>query len=102
VFIYTGGESPALVRLGPDGLIRWAVPYPAGGTLPPLMAVGTGCALYTLDATGVLHVFRAEDGSEATQLPFYTGGRRSNSANAAAGAPTAPMLACSGRTWLNR
>lgn len=82
VFIYTGGESPALVRLGPDGVIRWAVPYPAGGTLPPLMAVGTGCALYTLDATGVLHVFRAEDGSEATQLTFYTGGRRSNSANA--------------------
>jgi murein DD-endopeptidase MepM/ murein hydrolase activator NlpD len=82
VYIYTGGESPALVRLGPDGATRWAVPYPGGGTVPPLMAVGTGCALYTLDATGVLHVFRAEDGTAVTQLAFYVGGRRSTSVNA--------------------
>jgi hypothetical protein len=82
VFIYTGGESRSLVLLGPDGAIRWAVPYPGGGALPPLMAVGAGCALYTLDATGILHVFRAGDGSEATQLAFYVGGRRSTSANA--------------------
>jgi murein DD-endopeptidase MepM/ murein hydrolase activator NlpD len=82
VFIYTGEESRSLVRMAPDGGIGWAVPYPGGGALPPLMAVGAGCALYTLDATGVLHVFQASDGAHVNQVRFYVGGRRATSASA--------------------
>jgi hypothetical protein len=46
------------------------------------MAVGRGCLLYTLDATGWLNVFDAATGTLANRVRLYPGGVQNGSPRA--------------------
>lgn len=78
VYIYTSGVSPTLLAFAYDGTHRWRVEYPVESPSSPLMAVGAGCQLYTLDADGTLNTFRTEDGSLIGQAYIYPGGERTH------------------------
>ncbi|HEX2905972.1 MAG TPA: PQQ-binding-like beta-propeller repeat protein, partial [Phototrophicaceae bacterium] len=74
-YLYLGDTDSTLLAYGPDGTLRWQVTYPvASASLPPLLAVGQGCLLYTLDVDGMLNVFSTADGALVNQLPLYAGG----------------------------
>jgi hypothetical protein len=82
-FIYVGDPTATLLALDPAGGVRWRTTYPRSvGTLPPLMAVGGGCLLYTLDLGGTLNVFSATDGSLINRREVYAGGIESSSPRA--------------------
>lgn len=84
--VYLGGTQNTLMALDAAGAERWRVPYPgAAAPLPPLMATGSGCLLYTLDMDGMLNVLRASDGALFNQVQLYAGGEGS-------GRPSARML----------
>ncbi len=80
IYIYSGDR---LMAFAVDGSPRWQVDYPfPAGEFAPLMAVGGGCLLYTLDADGMLNVFSTADGALVNQLQFYAGGSRNSSQRA--------------------
>jgi murein DD-endopeptidase MepM/ murein hydrolase activator NlpD len=74
-YVYLGDSNSTLLSFAPDGSPRWQVAYPSAAPfLPPLMALGRGCLLYTLDVDGMLNVFDTADGTLLNQLPLYAGG----------------------------
>jgi hypothetical protein len=74
-YLYLGDADSTLLAYGPDGTLRWQVTYPtAPAYLPPLLAVGKGCWLYTLDVDGMFNVFSTADGTLVNQLQLYAGG----------------------------
>ena len=80
-YIYVGDPAATLLAVDLGGDVRWRVDYPQPlAVLPPVMAVGSHCQLYTLDADGMLNVFSTIDGALLTQRQIYAGGARSNSA----------------------
>jgi outer membrane protein assembly factor BamB len=82
-YIYAGDPTSTLLALDPQGDVRWRVRYPFPiGVLPPLLAVGRGCLLYTLDMDGTLNVFSTTDGSLVNQRKVYAGGVQSGSPRA--------------------
>ncbi len=77
--IYVYSADGALISISSGGGARWRTPYPAAGALPPLLATGGGCLLYSLDASGALNVFDTSSGALLRQAQIYAGGRRSGS-----------------------
>ncbi len=74
-YVYLGDAGSTLLSFAPDGTLRWRVAYPvAPSYLPPLLATGGGCWLYTLDPDGMLNVFSTADGALLNQLQLYAGG----------------------------
>lgn len=74
-YLYLGDADSTLLSFAPDGSERWQTTIPAEpASLPPLMAVGRGCLLYTLDVDGMFSVFDTADGSLLNQLQLYPGG----------------------------
>ncbi|MBI5667544.1 MAG: peptidoglycan DD-metalloendopeptidase family protein [Chloroflexi bacterium] len=74
-YLFVGDSGRTLLSLAADGTLRWRVTYPvAPAYLPPLMAIGRGCLLYTLDVDGMLNVFDTADGTLLNQLQLYAGG----------------------------
>ncbi|GEM_PF-409702 len=83
VYVYMGDADMTLLAAAPDGSIRWRIRYPFPVSWhAPLMAVGGGCILYTLDADGMLNLFNTLDGSLINQAAFYAGGESNTSPNA--------------------
>jgi Peptidase family M23/PQQ-like domain len=79
-YLYLSARGGTLRSFSPTGEVRWEVRYPTGGSfLPPLMSVGGGCLLYTLDETGTLNVFDTATGAVLNQLVIYAGGEQNNS-----------------------
>jgi murein DD-endopeptidase MepM/ murein hydrolase activator NlpD len=82
-YIYLGDADATLIAIGNEGNLRWRVKYPVNNpTLPPLLALGGGCLLYTMDADGMINVFSTADGTLLNQLQMYAGGRRNSSPGA--------------------
>ncbi len=76
--LYLGDSDSTMVSLSPTGDLRWRVSYPLkNAPLAPLLATGSGCTLYTLDADGVLNLFDGDSGELAQQLVLYAGGEDS-------------------------
>lgn len=85
-YLYLGDAGASLLALDAAGDVLWRVRYPIPvGVLPPLVAVGGGCLLYTLDVDGMLNVFSTTDGTLIDQRKLYAGGDRN-------GSPPARML----------
>jgi murein DD-endopeptidase MepM/ murein hydrolase activator NlpD len=83
IYLFVGDHGPTLMSLSLDGTMRWQVTYPTTlEALSPLMATGSGCLLYTLDANGMLNTFSASDGSLVNQMQFYAGGNQTGSPRA--------------------
>ncbi|MBZ0286123.1 MAG: PQQ-binding-like beta-propeller repeat protein, partial [Anaerolineae bacterium] len=82
-YLFLGDAGSTLMAVGLDGTPRWRVKYPyADSPLAPLVDVGGGCLLYTLDADGMMNVFNTADGALLNQVQLYAGGARSNSPDA--------------------
>lgn len=80
IYVYLGDLSAALLALDSTGEVRWRTFYPVPvGVLPPLVAVGGGCLLYTLDVDGTLNIFNSADGELIDQRKVYAGGDRNGS-----------------------
>ena len=78
-YVYVGDFAGSLVGLDANGIRRWQVAYPdASESLSPLMATGSGCLLYTLDASGMLNIFNTTNGDLLQQVELYAGGNRSS------------------------
>lgn len=83
VYVYLGDADSTLLSLDPYGGVRWRTTYPAGLTsLAPLLDVGWGCTLYTLDPDGMLNVFDTASGELVAQRQLYAGGVQSGSPRA--------------------
>ena len=82
-YIFLGDSDTTLLTIGANGGLRWRIqyPYPAN-VLPPLIDVGGGCLLYTLDADGTMNIFNTTDGMLVNQTQLYAGGSRGNSPRA--------------------
>ncbi len=78
IYVYAADSQRTLLALNPDGTTRWRTQYPATVQLPPLMDVGGGCLLYTLDDDGMLNTFSTSDGSLINQIQIYAGGAQNN------------------------
>lgn len=78
IYIYASDRNRTFLALNADGSERWRTQYPVGVELPPLMDVGGGCLLYTLDDDGMLNAFSTADGSLVNQLQLYAGGVQNN------------------------
>jgi hypothetical protein len=82
-YVYMGSSANTLISLNPDGGLRWQVIYPqTASSLAPLLRTGSGCLLYTLDATGILNIFSTATGDLIHQMELYAGGDRSSSPRA--------------------
>ncbi|MEO8609422.1 MAG: peptidoglycan DD-metalloendopeptidase family protein [Chloroflexota bacterium] len=82
-YIYLGDSDSTLLAVSMDGSLRWRVTYPyPDNPLAPLVDVGGGCLLYSLDADGIMNVFSTANGKLVNQVQLYAGGARSNSPNA--------------------
>lgn|SRR5690606_28518136 len=82
-YIYADDPETTLMALDPQGEVRWQIEYPfPTGVLPPLLAVGRGCLLYSLDVDGTFNVFSTADGSLVNQRKVYAGGIQSGSPRA--------------------
>jgi hypothetical protein len=80
IYIYVGDPSATMLALDPSGEERWRADYPVPvGVLPPLVAIGGGCLLYTLDSDGTFNVFSTADGALLNQRKVYAGGDRNGS-----------------------
>ena len=76
-FWYPNDSAHTLLALDNAGNTRWQIAHrTAQPAAPPLLAVGNGCLLYTLDADGVFSAYRAADGTLAAQITLYPGGSR--------------------------
>jgi hypothetical protein len=83
LYLYALASPPTLTAFEADGTLRWQVEVPAGRAgLSPLLAVGGGCLLYTLDADGMLRARLTSDGSLVTERALYPGGNQSGSPRA--------------------
>ena len=83
IYLYTMGYPPTLAAYAADGTQRWQIEAPTGREgLAPLLAVGGGCLLYTLDADGALRAWRTADGELAAERQLYQGGNQSGSPRA--------------------
>lgn len=83
VYVYLGDADSTLLSLDPYGGVRWRTTYPAGLTsLAPLLDVGGGCTLYTLDPDGMLNAFDTISGDLVAQRQLYAGGVQSGSPRA--------------------
>lgn len=83
IYLYTMGTPATLSAYMADGTLHWQVEAPAGREgLSPLLAVGGGCLLYTLDADGALRAWRTADGELAAERQLYPGGNQSGSPRA--------------------
>jgi hypothetical protein len=73
-----------LMALDPTGQMRWRVRYASypPPILPPLVRVGNGCLLYTLDLDGTLNVINTADGALLNQMHLYAGGDESGNPRA--------------------
>jgi hypothetical protein len=74
IYVYAADTERTLLAFNPDGGLRWRAQYPITPQIAPLMGVGGGCLLYSLDNDGMLNVFNATDGSLINQLQLYAGG----------------------------
>jgi murein DD-endopeptidase MepM/ murein hydrolase activator NlpD len=81
LYLFLEGSTQQLLALNADGSRRWQIAYP-GRLGSPLLAVGQGCLLYSLDRNGGLFLLDTADGSTAATLQLYAGGRRNSSPNA--------------------
>ena len=82
-YIYLGDAARTLIAVDQAGEIRWRATYPFPPlSLPPLMATGNGCLLYTLDVDGVLNVFDTTTSELVNQVQLYAGGNRNSSPRA--------------------
>ncbi len=82
-YIYGGDAANTLASFDVGGALRWRVEYPFPPvSLPPLLATGNGCLLYTLDMDGMLNVFETATGNMINQSQLYAGGNRSSSPRA--------------------
>lgn len=85
VYLYTDDSTDTLLSLNPYGGERWRTVYPGAPEAPPLLtpllAVDSGCLLYTLDEEGVLSVLNAQTGELVTQHSVYPGGDRNGYPN---------------------
>jgi peptidase M23-like protein/putative pyrroloquinoline-quinone binding quinoprotein len=78
IYLYMDDAANTLLSTDSLGHMRWQTVYSGvRGADPPLLRAG--CQLYTLDADGLLHIFKAADGSAFTPLQLYAGGRRNTS-----------------------
>lgn len=94
MYIYVGDPQATLLAIGAMGEPRWRIAYPfPATTLPPLLAAGGGCLLYSLDADGVLNAFDAANGELVAQRHLYAGGNRNSS-------PRSRLLWINGREQL--
>jgi outer membrane protein assembly factor BamB len=83
IYLYTLANPPTLAAFEADGAPRWQVEVPTGRSgLSPLLAVGGGCLLYTLDADGMLRAWRTDDGEPVAERALYPGGNQSGSPRA--------------------
>ena len=82
-YLYLGDPGSTLLSLDSTGAVRWRTSYPTPpAALPPLLHIGGGCLLYSLDMDGSLNVFSASDGELRTRVQLYAGGRQSGSPRA--------------------
>ncbi len=83
VYIYAGDSASTILSLDPSGSIRWRETYPSpGASIAPLIDVGAGCLLYTLDSDGMLNVFDSATGQLAAQRHLFPGGIQNGSPRA--------------------
>jgi murein DD-endopeptidase MepM/ murein hydrolase activator NlpD len=76
-YLFVDDAERTLIALDASGRMRWRVNYPRQvGEIPPLLAAGSGCLLYTLDGDGMMNVFDVTDGSLVNQIALYAGGWR--------------------------
>jgi murein DD-endopeptidase MepM/ murein hydrolase activator NlpD len=76
-YLYLADSQHTLLAVNADGATRWQITYPRQVNFDsPLLAVGSGCLLYSLDSDGMLNIFRADDGQLLNQLQLYAGGTR--------------------------
>jgi murein DD-endopeptidase MepM/ murein hydrolase activator NlpD len=76
-YIYLGDGGSNLLAFTPSGELRWRATYPVQpDVIAPLVTVGNGCLLYTLDSDGMLNSFNTADGALVNQLQLYAGGAR--------------------------
>lgn len=77
-FYYAGDAQNTLMAWDAAGSLRWRGTHPpaAGSGQAPLLAVGGGCLLYVLDASGLFSAYRAADGVLAARLALYPGSSR--------------------------
>ena len=82
-WLYDATTPLTLTAFDADGLVRWNIEVPEGRPgLSPLLAVGGGCLLYTLDADGALRAYQTEDGTLAAERLLFPGGNQSGSPRA--------------------
>lgn len=83
IYVYLDDAAHTLLALAADGSLRWQIEYPRDANFDsPLLAVGNGCWLYSLDVDGRLNVFSGVDGRLLNQMALYAGGRRTTQPNA--------------------
>ncbi|HYO87701.1 MAG TPA: PQQ-binding-like beta-propeller repeat protein, partial [Candidatus Limnocylindrales bacterium] len=83
VYLFSAGGTPTLTAFDSIGAARWQIDVPRVRTgLAPLLAVGGGCLVYTLDADGALRAYLAADGTLAAERALYPGGNQSGSPRA--------------------
>jgi murein DD-endopeptidase MepM/ murein hydrolase activator NlpD len=83
VLVLSAGSSPTLTFFDAAGAPRWTIETPRARTgLSPLLAVGGGCLVYTLDADGALRAYHAADGELAAERDLYAGGNQSGNPRA--------------------
>ncbi|MBE2183405.1 MAG: peptidoglycan DD-metalloendopeptidase family protein [Anaerolineae bacterium] len=83
VYVYAGDRDSTLLSVDSTGDIRWSAAYPTpGASIAPLISIGGGCLLYTLDANGTLNVFDSATGQLAAQRHLFSGGIQNGSPRA--------------------
>ncbi|MDX2160394.1 MAG: PQQ-binding-like beta-propeller repeat protein [bacterium] len=83
VYIYTGDSSGTLLAYAADGSLRWRERLLVTlRAIPPLLGVGSGCALFALDGGGVLSAIHPADGQVIDQVALYAGGEGTTQPNA--------------------
>lgn len=76
MYLYPDDDGASLSILEADGTLRWSKRYPVlMNNDAPLVGVGSGCVLYTLDPNGTLHLFNVQNGDELNSLQLYAGGQ---------------------------
>jgi hypothetical protein len=74
-YVHLGDRQSTLAAFGPSGELRWITRYPSGTQAQaPIMALGSGCLLFSLDSHGTLNVFNSANGTLVHQVALYAGG----------------------------
>lgn len=83
IYLVLGDATSTMLSISARGEVRWRAVYPyAANNIPPLLDVGGGCLLYSLDVDGMLNVFDGSTGELAAQRRLYPGGVRNGSPRA--------------------